>query len=88
MEIGVLYHDFESLAQRMASLIAGEGLAVALNEPYSGRAGLAHSAFLHGRSHAVPYLELEVRQDLIATSDGVVSVAARIDACLARLLEK
>jgi predicted N-formylglutamate amidohydrolase len=86
MEIGVLFHDFEPLAERLASLIAGEGFAVALNEPYSGRAGLAYSAFLHGRSHGVPYLELEVRQDLVATPDGVVTVAARIDACLARLV--
>ena len=70
MEVGVLFDDHEAHAERLVGALAGEGFAVARNEPYSGFAGLIYSARRHGRAHGVVYLELEVRNDLIATTSA------------------
>jgi predicted N-formylglutamate amidohydrolase len=86
MEIGVLFSDHEDLARRMAELLAAEGFRTALNEPYSGLDGLAYAAQVHGRAHAVPFLELEIRQDLIATAEEAKAIAARVSRALLRLL--
>ena len=83
MEVGVLFDAHEELARRVAAALAREGFAVAENEPYSGMAGLIYAAQRHGRSHGVVYLELEVRNDLIATPDRARAIAPRI----ARALE-
>lgn len=78
MEVGVLFDDHERHAERLLGALAGEGFAVARNEPYSGLAGLIYSARRHGRAHGVVYLELEVRNDLIATGDLARATAQRI----------
>jgi predicted N-formylglutamate amidohydrolase len=83
MEIGVLFDAHEELARRVANALADEGFAVAENEPYSGMAGLIYAAQRHGRTHGVVYLELEVRNDLIATPDRARAVAPRIARALA-----
>jgi predicted N-formylglutamate amidohydrolase len=83
MEVGVLYDDHETHAERLVGALAGEGFAVARNEPYSGFAGLIYAARRHGRTHGVVYLELEVRNDLIATPELACAVAPRIARALA-----
>jgi predicted N-formylglutamate amidohydrolase len=65
VEIGVLFHKDESLAQAMGDHIAAStGLDVRMNEPYSGANGLMFSAYQHAKTHSRPSLELEIRQDL------------------------
>jgi len=83
MEVGVLYDDHEPHAERLGEALAAEGFAIAHNEPYSGFAGLIYAARRHGRAHRVPYLELEVRQDLIDTPERAGAVAARVARALA-----
>jgi predicted N-formylglutamate amidohydrolase len=78
MEVGVLYDAHEAHAHALAARLETEGFAVAHNEPYSGHAGLTYAASRHGRAHGVPYLELEVRSDLIASAGRVAEVATRI----------
>jgi len=78
MEIGVLFDAHETLARNVAGALAREGFAVAENEPYSGMAGLIYAAQRHGRARGVIYLELEVRNDLIATPDRARAIALRI----------
>lgn len=79
MEIGVLYDDYEADAERIAAALEREGFIVALNEPYSGRGGaFTYSIMKHGRAHGVPFVELEVRNDLIETASQQAEVAARI----------
>ena len=75
MEVGVLFDAHEVLARRVADALAREGFAVAENEPYSGMAGLIYAAQRHGRTHGVVYLELEVRNDLIATPERARALA-------------
>ncbi len=80
VELGVLFELHDDLAARMADLLGRDGFVVALNEPYSGKSGLAHSVHFHGTAHGVPYLELEVRNDLLRP--GVERVAASVERAL------
>ena len=48
----------------VANQLDGAGLAVRLNEPYSGKAGLIYSVDLHAAAHQRRAVEIEVRQDL------------------------
>ena len=78
MEVGVLYDAHVGHAEALGHALAAEGFAVAHNEPYSGYEGLIYSAKRHGTTHDVPYLELEVRSDLIDTPARADAVAERI----------
>ena len=71
------------LAHAMLDLLRAEpGLVVGANEPYVLSASSDHSVPTHAQAHGVPYLELEIRQDLIATPEGQAAWSAR----LARLI--
>jgi len=64
MEVGVLYDHDEALALALAACLEATGLRVAINEPYTGKGGLMHSASTHALRHGRLAVELEVRQDL------------------------
>lgn len=64
LEIGVLFDREEALATELAAGLGARGLRVALNEPYSGKAGLMFAGDLHASAHGRRAVELEVRQDL------------------------
>ena len=85
MEIGVLFDNYEAVAERLGGLIEAQGFKTALNEPYSGMSGLIFSANLHGSNHGVIYIELEIRQDLIDTPEKAVEVARRLEPALTAL---
>lgn len=78
VEAGVLFDQHDEAALRLVEGLRAEGLRAEPNEPYSGKVGLIYSAALHGQAAGVPYLELEVRQDLIATRPLAVAMAARV----------
>lgn len=72
---GVLYDEDDArclpLARAMLALLRAEpGLVVGANEPYALSASSDHSVPTHAQAHGVPYLELEIRQDLIAPPEG------------------
>ena len=75
VEVGVLFDDHESSAHELIAEFKRVGLRTEANEPYSGYAGLIHAARRHGRRHRVVYLELEIRQDLIATPKKAAEMA-------------
>jgi predicted N-formylglutamate amidohydrolase len=77
-DIGVLFDDFEGLADAFASDIAAAGFAVRMNEPYSGLDGLIFSARSHGQRHGLRYLELEINNRLLRRDGDVCAIAARI----------
>ena len=84
---GVLYDEADRrglpLAHAMLDLLRAEpGLVVGANEPYVLSASSDHSVPTHAQANGVPYLELEIRQDLIADPAGQGVWAAR----LARLI--
>lgn len=78
MEMGVLFDRFEPIAQRFAGHLTDVGFRTALNAPYSGKDGMMYAMSLHGQSHGVVYLELEVRQDLLSTPADIADVADRL----------
>lgn len=83
LEVGVLFDVHEEHARTLRAALDREGFATALNEPYSGHAGLIYAASRHGRAHGVAYLELEVRQDLVDTPERARAVGARVARALA-----
>ena len=72
MEIGLVFDRYEIQAQSVAQTLNARGRKTALNEPYSGQTGeLMFSPAHHGQGHEIPYLEFELRQDLLRTSAGI-----------------
>lgn len=78
MEVGVLFDEYHEHAMQLASALGEQGFAVSLNEPYTGKSGLIYSIARHGRRHDVPFMELEIRNDLLDAPDKVADVAARV----------
>ena len=78
VEVGVLFDQYDDLAMAWVAALRQEGFRAEPNEPYSGKKGLIYSPARHGNDNGLPYLELEVRQDLIATRPLAKAVAARI----------
>lgn len=86
VEMGVLFDAHEDLARRLRADLQEDGWDARLNQPWSGLAGLIYAAHRHGHHQGVPYLELEIRQDLIADDAAAAAVAARLVPPLLQLL--
>jgi len=84
VEAGVLFDRHDEHAAALVVALAATGLRSAPNEPYSGKEGLIYSAARHGQAGNVPYLELELRQDLLSTRPRAEAVADRVLAALRR----
>jgi predicted N-formylglutamate amidohydrolase len=67
-EIGVLYNEYEHASQIGMSFLEGEGIIVGDQLPYSGKQ-LNATMNRHAEAHDIPYIGIEMRQDLV--SDGV-----------------
>jgi predicted N-formylglutamate amidohydrolase len=83
MEVAVLYNRNPRLSVIMAELLGAEGdLAVAENLPYQVSDETDYGVPVHAERDGLDYLEIEIRQDLIADAAGQAAWAER----LARLL--
>jgi predicted N-formylglutamate amidohydrolase len=74
--VGVLWNQDERLArpliERLATLsVAGKGIVVGDNQPYSGQGGEGYTVKHHAEAAGLPHVVLEIRQDLIDTRRGV-----------------
>lgn len=69
-EVGILYNEDDRAARIAIDLLAEAGINVGDNEPYSGKL-LNATLNRHGEGRGIPYLAIEVRNDLIADSPGV-----------------
>ncbi len=85
MEAGVLFDRYPALAKRFAEHLREQGMRTALNEPYSGLAGMMSAAARHGENNGVIYLQLELRQDLVGTAAGARKEALRVSRALESL---
>ena len=81
-QAGVLYNRSPGLSRALARLLQAEGFLVGDNEPYRLSDDSDYTVPVHAERRSLPYVELEVRQDLLATAEGQRAWAAR----LARLL--
>ena len=77
-DVGVLFDVYADEAQHLGKALAGEGVRVRYNEPYSGLDGLIYSAARHGGCHGAPYLELEVNNALLREPHAVERMALGI----------
>jgi predicted N-formylglutamate amidohydrolase len=81
--VAVLFNRDPRLAHALAELLRAEGdLTVGENEPYAVSDLTDYTVPVHGERRGLPHIEIEIRQDLIAQSDGQKEWAER----LARLL--
>jgi predicted N-formylglutamate amidohydrolase len=70
--IGILWNEDARLPVPLMRRLAAEpGLVVGDNEPYSGRDGHGYSMRVHAEQRQLAHALIEVRQDLIATDEGV-----------------
>lgn len=76
-EVSLLFNQDDRAARQAIRLFGEEGLMVGENEPYSGRE-LNYTMDRHAEAHGVPYLMIEVRQDLITLEADQARWAALI----------
>jgi predicted N-formylglutamate amidohydrolase len=86
-DVGVLFDAYEDLAHLFARHISAAGLAVRMNEPYSGLEGLIFSARSHGRRHELRYLEVEVNNRLLRSDAEARAIATRLVDAVGRAAE-
>ena len=77
-EVGVLYNRDERAARVAIPLLERAGVVTGDNLPYSGKV-LNATMNRHGEANGLPYLGLEVRQDLIADPAGAARWAGMLD---------
>lgn len=76
-QVGVLYNRDARAARVAIPLLEAAGVVTGDNQPYSGRV-LNATMNRHGEAAGLPYLGLEVRQDLLADAAGVATWCARL----------
>jgi predicted N-formylglutamate amidohydrolase len=76
-EVGILYNEDDRAARRAIPLLIASGIVTGDNEPYSG-VHLNATMNRHAESRGMPYLGIEVRQDLISDPAGVSRWADRL----------
>lgn len=83
VELGILHDDDTRLADQML-LEAAEhtSMVTRRNEPYGPEDGVAHTMQLHAISTGILNVMLEIRNDLVATSEQQANVALEIEAIL------
>ncbi|APZ98367.1 N-formylglutamate amidohydrolase [Sphingopyxis sp. QXT-31] len=82
-QVGVLYNEDERLAAPAIAALATEGLIVGDQLPYSGKL-LNATMNRHAEANGVPYVGIEMRQDLVRDGAGQGLFAER----LARMCSK
>lgn len=68
-DIGVLYNQDDRAARLAIPLLEEAGLNVGDQLPYSGQL-LNATMNRHGEDNGIPYLGVEMRQDLVSTAEG------------------
>ncbi|RKF23229.1 N-formylglutamate amidohydrolase [Altericroceibacterium spongiae] len=76
-EVGLLYNEDDRAARHAIRMFAQQGCVVGDNEPYSGKL-LNATMNRHAEAHGIPYLAIEIRNDLIAHETGQSRWAAMI----------
>jgi len=78
MDIGILFDEYEDLADTLKAALEQDDFFVAKNEPYSGKFGLMYAAHRHGKKHKIKHLELEFNQAILCTDKRVDHVAEKM----------
>ena len=81
--VGVLYNEDDRLAGAAIAALEAEGLIVGDQQPYSGKL-LNATMNRHAEANGIPYVGIEMRQDLVGDAAGQALFAER----LARMCRK
>lgn len=76
-DVGVLYNEDDRLAAPAISALQAEGLNVGDQLPYSGKI-LNATMNRHAEGNDIPYIGIELRQDLVASDDDFRLWAERL----------
>lgn len=76
-QIGILYNQDERAARIALPLLVQRGIVAGDNLPYSGKL-LNATMNRHAEGNGIPYLGIEVRQDLIGDATGVARWCANL----------
>ena len=85
-QAGVLHNRDPRLSRALAALLEQEGYIVGDNEPYRLSDDSDYTIPVHAERRGLPYVELEIRQDLIADPAGQAAWAKLLADCLPRAL--
>jgi predicted N-formylglutamate amidohydrolase len=89
IEVGVLYFRRTKLAEIMLDLLRAEGdLTVGENAPYALTEDSDYSIPTHGERRGLEHVEIEIRQDLIASPEGQEAWARRFAQLLTEALPR
>ena len=86
-EVGILYNEYETAANLAIERLEGEGLVVGDQLPYSGKL-LNATMNQHAEANEIPYVGIEMRQDLVETSQGQERFAAILGEMAQYVVEK
>ena len=88
-DVGLLYNQDDRAARIAIELFEGMGFTVGDNEPYSGKQ-LNATMDRHAEANGIPYLTIELRQDLVSRkshqavwTERIAQVAQQVQAALA-----
>lgn len=87
--VGVLWNDDPRLPEPLlAELRRDESLVVGDNEPYSARDPYEYTLTAHAQPRALPHCSLEVRQDLIGTTEEAQAWGRRLALAISSAVRK
>lgn len=75
--VGVLYNEDDRLAGAAIAALQAEGMIVGDQQPYSGKL-LNATMNRHAEGNAIPYIGIEMRQDLVGNAAGQALFAQRL----------
>lgn len=76
VEIGLLHAEDSRVALAMMQNMQGSHYDIRLNAPYGPEDGVLHSIEKHLTEKVVPYVMIEIRNDLLATETGIADISA------------
>ena len=76
-QVGVLYNADDRAARIAIPLLKAEGLCVGDQQPYSGKL-LNATMNRHAEGNGIPYIGIEMRQDLVRDAAGQALFAQRL----------
>lgn len=86
--VGVLWNrDYRVAGPMLEILKRRDGIVVGDNQPYSAALIPCYTTEVHALKRGLPYVILEVRQDLIGDGDGVAQWGAILGDALAEVLQ-
>jgi len=87
--IGMIAHSDWRIGQRLIDLLTAEtDLCVGKNKPYEVSMEMDYTVPVHCEGRGLPYVEIEIRQDLIASAAGQREWANRLEGLLPRVVEQ